>query len=179
MQFYKICTKNQRHPGISIFYKYHSSPPRIHKSPNPLLNSLGTRPLRTNMRVKPKPLPQKVPRRRSNSRDKDILPPSLPICTSKRSHPKNPKHPLTPRRRKNNHPNTPPFPSIPVSGYFPANHIPEINLKRIHFPCLINDNLINVDPLGFRFRQIHECFRDDISALFADEEEEGWFCASR
>ena len=48
-----------------------------HKLLNTLKHTFGTRLRRTNMRLKPKLLTQMIPRRRSNSSNKD-----LPISTS-------------------------------------------------------------------------------------------------
>ena len=145
----------------------HSNP---HKPLNPLQNTLRTRPSCTNMRLKPKLLPQIIPRGRPNSSDKHP-PPSPSLSLRERPKPKNPQHSLTPRRRENNNPNHPITPtSVPNTLMYP-HQPPKIPLKRPHHTSLINNDLLNPNP-PLAQRRIHQRPRNDIAPHLTNKKEE-------
>lgn len=97
------------------------------------------------------------------------------------TQPQNPQHSITPRRRKDNHPHSS-LAFSAVDGVFNIStcilhNPPKHRLKVLPHSRLIDNQLLNPNPFlsGKNTCFVHERFGDDITALFADKEEEGEF----
>lgn len=134
-----------------------------------------------------------VPGRRADRRDEAFPLFLLPFClfllhdlgteagTSavRKGRVKHPQHRIAPRRREHHGPHHP-VTIIARMVIFIEVGLPrrnrgaEVRLKRRHHARLVDDQLVHPDPLVRREGVGHEGLGDDVAALLADKEEEGW-----